>query len=180
MPRQRNGFRLLAIAALIASGASVAPALAAGMFTLVGLDSATTFVAQSNPTEIAIVKAVPWTRAPTSSGDQPELQFRQAKGRTMAFTLEFDTSANGTDVHSAYVSQLVALSLVMDASGTGPQDKRRPTRVKVAAGAGAIAFEGVIESIDTRYTEFLPDGTPVRATCAVKLQEASRATFVKP
>ena len=74
---------------------------------------------------------------------------------------------------------LVALATVMDASGTGPQEKRRPTRVKVAAGAGAIAFEGVIESIDTRYTEFLADGTPVRATCAVKLQEASRATFVK-
>ena len=176
MRTQHKRLGLLAIAALVAFGASVAPALAAGMFTLVGLDSATTFVAQSNPTEIAIVKAVPWTRAPTSSGDQPELQFRQAKGRTMAFTLEFD----GTDVHSAYVTRLVALALVMDPSGTGPQEKRRPTRVKVAAGAGAIAFEGVIESIHTRYTEFLPDGTPVRATCAVKLQEASRATFVKP
>ena len=98
----------------------------------------------------------------------------------MSFALEFDTSADGTDVHSAYVTRLVALSLVMDSSASAPENKRRPTRVKVTAGAGAIAFEGVIESIETHYTMFLPDGTPVRATCAVKLKEASRATFVKP
>lgn len=196
----RNGFRLLAIAALVSSGAPawsalaadraalaavpaaigiVSAAPAAGMFTLVGLDSGATFIAQFNPKEISINKAVPWTRAPTSTSDQPELQFRHARGRTMSFTLEFDTSADGTDVHSAYVTRLVALSMVMDSSASAPENKRRPTRVKVAAGAGAITFEGVIESIDTRYTMLLPDGTPVRATCAVTLRETSRATFVK-
>jgi hypothetical protein len=200
VPTHRNGFRPIAIAALIASSASLPPALAAdravlaaapaaidtvpaapaaGMFTLVGLDSGATFVAQFNPKEIAIDKSVPWTQAPTSSGDRPELQFRQALGRTMSFTLEFDTSADGTDVHSAYVTRLVALAMVMDSSASAPEDKRRPMRVKVVDGAGAIAFEGVIESIETRYTMFLPDGTPVQATCAVKLKEASRATFVK-
>lgn len=180
MPSQRNRFRLIAIAALFASSALAAPALAAGTFTLVGLDNGITFVAQSNPKEIVVDKAVPWTRAPTSTSDHPELQFRHATGRTMSFTLEFDTSADGTDVHSAYVTRLVALSMVMDASANAPQDKKRPTRVKVAAGAGAIAFEGVIESIETRYTQFLLDGKPVRASCAVKLREASRASFVKP
>lgn len=201
MPTQRNRLRRVALASLFISAASAASALAAGvatlasapaaiaiaqtapaagMFTLVGLDNGATFVAQVNPQEIAIDKAVPWRQAPTSFGDQPELHFRQAKGRTMSFTLEFDTSADGTDVHSAYVTRLLALAVVMGASASASEDSKRPTRVKVAAGAGAIAFEGVIESIETRYTEFLPDGTPVRATCAVKLKEASRASFVKP
>ena len=180
MPRLRNRIRRLAIAALLAAGTFAAPALGAGMFTLVGLDNGATFVAQTNPKEIAIDKAVPWTRAPTSTGDQPELQFRQATGRTMTFTLEFDTSADGTDVHGAYVSQLAALAMVMDPGASAPEQRKRPTRVKVTAGAGAIAFEGVIASIETRYTQFLPDGTPVRATCEVTLKEASRASFVKP
>lgn len=190
--------RLLAIAALItaglpaafsASAEAAAPAVSSGTaaapvlpapkkLTLVGLDSAVKFTAQFNPKEIAIDKSVPWQKAPTSTGDQPELQFRSAEGRTMAFELEFDTSADGTDVHGAYVSKLVALAMATDPNG--PEAKKRPTRVKVTAGIGAIAFEGVIESIGTKYTMFLPDGTPVRATCSVKLKEASRATFVKP
>jgi len=31
----------------------------------------------------------------------------------------------------------------------------------------------VIESLSTNYTMFLPDGTPVRATCRVMVREAS-------
>jgi hypothetical protein len=190
-------FRAIALIALIAGGgASVAApsvdetlpaAIDAALsgtspakFTLVGLDNGTTFSAQHNPKEIAIDKPVAWTQSPTSSSDQPELQFRRAQGRTMSFDLEFDTSADGADVHSAFVSRLVALAMVMDSSAGAPVDKRRPTRVKVTAGAGAIEFAGVIESVETQYTMLLADGTPVRATCAVKIKEASRATFVKP
>jgi hypothetical protein len=39
------------------------------------------------------------------------------------------------------------------------------------------APEDVIESLEIKYTMFLPNGTPVRATCSVKLKEASRASF---
>jgi len=40
-------------------------------------------------------------------------------------------------------------------------------------------FEGVLESVSTKYTMFLPNGTPVRATCSCKFKEASRLSFKK-
>ena len=61
--------------------------------------------------------------------------------------------------------------MVMDANGS--EDKKRPTRVKLQ-GMGALKFEGVIESLAIDYAMFLPNGTPVRATCIVKIREASR------
>lgn len=163
------------------AAAASAPAGTAttGKFTLIALDTNAIVVAQNNPKLIVIEKSVAWAQAPTSLSDQPELQFKRAQGRTMSFELEFDTSAGGTDVHAAHVVGLVALAMIMDPSPMAPEDKRRPPRVRVADGAGAILFEGVVESVETRYTQFLANGTPVRATCSVMLKEASRATFVR-
>lgn len=145
--------------------------------TIVGLDSQLKFTAQHNPEEIRVEKSVPWSKSKTSSGDQPELQFTSAEGRSMSFELTFDSLEANSDVHAAYVSKLLALTMVMDP--TGPEDKKRPSRVRVQWGAGGWGFDGVIESVDVKYTMFLPNGTPVRATCTVKLQEASRASFKK-
>ena len=35
-------------------------------------------------------------------------------------------------------------------------------------------FEGVIASLTTKLTMFMPSGLPVRATCGVKIMEAAR------
>jgi hypothetical protein len=59
---------------------------------------------------------------------------------------------------------------VQDADG--PEDKKRPPKVGVKWGK-LPEFQGVIESVSTKYTMFLPDGTPVRATCHVTVREAS-------
>jgi hypothetical protein len=40
-------------------------------------------------------------------------------------------------------------------------------------------FKCVIESISTKYTMFMPDGTPLRATVTLKLKEAERVTMAK-
>lgn len=143
--------------------------------TLIGLETGVTAVAQFNPKEITLEKAVPWTKSPTSTGDQPELQFTSATGRVMSFELTFDTYESRQDVHTTYLSRLFALASVMEPSG--PEDKRRPPRVKVVWGASGLVFEGVIEQLSTRYTAFLPTGVPVRATCSIKLREASRVSY---
>jgi len=149
---------------------------ASNKLTIIGLDNGVTVRAQYNPKELGVDKSVPWQKAPTSSGDQPELTFTSAEGRSMSLELFFDTYEQGTDVHGAHVAALLQLAMVMDPNGS--EDKKRPTRVKVIWG-GLPAFEGVIESIGTKYTMFLPSGTPVRATCSVKIKEASRASFKK-
>lgn len=134
--------------------------------------------AQYNPKEIGIDKSVPWQKAPTSTGDQPELQFTAAEGRSMSFELMFDGYEAGQNVHTEYVGPLLALAMVMKPGGT--EEETRPPRVQILLGTGALpAFEGVIASVGTKYTMFLPNGTPVRATCSVKVSEASRASFKK-
>jgi Contractile injection system tube protein len=136
--------------------------------------------AQYNPKEVGVDKSVPWQKAATSTGDQPEMQFTAAEGRSMSFELFFDTYEEGTDVHGAYVSKLLNLAMVMDPSPTAPEEKKRPPRVMISWGTGGLpAFQGVIESLSTKYTMFLPNGTPVRATVSIKIKEASRASFKK-
>lgn len=150
---------------------------ATAKLTIIGLDKGGPVQAQYNPKEVGIDKSVPWQKAPTSTGDQPELTFTSAEGRSMSFELFFDTYEKGTDVHASHVSKLLELAMVMEPNGS--EEKKRPTRVQVIWGNGLPAFEGVIESIGTKYTMFLPSGVPVRATCSVKIKEASRASFKK-
>ena len=140
--------------------------------TIIGLDLGGEVKAQFNPKEVGIDKSVPWQKSPTSSGDQPEMQFTSAEGRSMSLELFFDEYESGGNVHTTYVEGLLAFARVMDPKGV--EEKRRPTRVKVKWG-GLPDFEGVIESVSTKYTMFLPDGTPCRCTCSVKFKEASRA-----
>jgi len=147
--------------------------------TIIGLDAGGELKAQYNPKEVGVDKSVPWQKAPTSTGDQPEMTFTSAEGRSMSFELFFDTYEEGTDVHATYVSKLIQFAMVMDSSTGAPEDKKRPTRVKILWGGGLPPFEGVIASIGTKYTMFLPSGRPVRATCSVKVTEASRASFKK-
>lgn len=143
--------------------------------SIINLDQGGSVEAQYNPKEIGVDTSVPWQKAPSSVSDQPALTFASADGRSMSFELLFDTAKQGVNVHATHIAGLLALTVVMNPGG--PEDQRRPPRVKVVWGNGFPAFEGVIESIGVKYTMFLPSGTPVKATCAVKIREASRASF---
>lgn len=147
---------------------------------IVGLDNGVHLTAQYNPKELGIDKSVPWQKSPTSSGDQPELQFTSAEGRSMSFELFFDEYESGGNVHAKYVEPLLAMTRVMDPSKSAPEDKRRPTRVSISWGAGIPPFEGVLESVSTKYTMFMPGGRPVRATVSLKLTEALRTSNAPP
>ncbi len=157
--------------------------------TLVNLDRSGQVVAQYNPKEFQLDKAASWS--PTASrGDQPELTFQGSNPRTLQLELFFDTYETGEDVHARYVGPLQELALVMPpnpATGRSDEADKRPPRVAVIWGGGGPGgpagghrlprFIGVVESVAAKYTMFLPDGTAVRATCAIKLLEADRASF---
>jgi hypothetical protein len=123
--------------------------------------STQTVTAQTNPKEMAIDKAVAWTRHVDSRSDYPHLEISRLDGRKLAFELSFDGSATQTDVRAAYAS--------------APEDEKRPPRVKVVW--QGLNFEGVIESVNVKYTLFSDSGVPLRATCSLKVLEASRASF---
>ena len=55
----------------------------------------------------------------------------------------------------------------------------RPAKVMVVWGGGLPEFEGVLESLATKFTMFLTDGTPVRATATLRIKEANALSVKK-
>ncbi|MCG8422572.1 MAG: phage tail protein [Proteobacteria bacterium] len=137
--------------------------------TIVTLDGPKVEVtAQYNPKEVSIDKSVPWNKHKNPKGDIPMLEFTNAENRTLSLELFFDTYEEGSNVW-AKVKKLHEMTLI-NPSASKEEDKH-PPRVLVAWGGGFPKFRGVIESLGYKYTMFLPNGTPVRATCTLKIKE---------
>ncbi len=133
--------------------------------------------AMFNPAELRIDHSVPWREAPHSHGDQPALELGSSIGRMMTFELLFDGTSTGANVHGDFLDDLFKLAQVREPNGA--EDTKRPPRVGIKWGSGKLPeFQGVIESLSTRYVMFLPDGTPVKATCQVTVRETNRVSVV--
>jgi len=149
--------------------------------TIATLDHTSNFEveAQYNPKEIGLEKAVTWGQAKNPKGNTPTLEFTSGTNRTLSLELTFDTYEDGKSVADS-VDKLISMANVIDKNAT-QDDKKRPPRVSVCwGGEGAFPnFKGVVESVSTKYTMFLPDGTPVRATCNIKVKEAEDVKFKK-
>ena len=140
--------------------------------------------AQYNPKELQVDQTVPWKKpeaanqtggekgSGSSAGDDPiALEFTGAEGRTMTVELLFDGYEAGESI-AGKVGDLEKLARVRNPSEKD-ETKRRPHQCIVSwGGNGLPSFECVIESLSTKYTMFSSDGTPLRATCTVKLKEA--------
>jgi len=126
--------------------------------------------AQFNPRELAIEQPVPWQQHKHRADDTPWLEFTGGENRTMSLELMFDGYETGQSVEPM-VLQLANLGRIRDPASK-KEEMKRPHQVVVVFGtAGLRPFKGVIESLSTKYTMFLRDGTPVRATCHVKIKE---------
>lgn len=135
--------------------------------------------AQYNPRELTIDKAVPWTEHKVTKKDDPDLEFTGGGARTMSLELTFDGFETGQSVETS-VDALMTMAQVRDPDATDAE-QLRPHRVAVVWGSRekTPAFRGVIESLSTKYTMFLPDGTPARAVCSIKIKEAQRPGVAK-
>jgi len=156
-------------------------------------DKSVTVSAQYNPKELQVDQSVPWKKpdsanktgtqqSTTGGGGGAEegiaLEFTGAEGRTMSIELLFDghekSAAPGGFVDVATeVGKLETLASVRDPKSTD-ENMRRPHHCVISWGArGLPKFQCVIESLSTKYTMFSTDGQPTRATCTVKLKEAT-------
>jgi hypothetical protein len=138
--------------------------------TITSTDDQSVVTAQFNPKEIQIDKTVPWQKHKTSKGDDVVLEYSGGEARTMSLELFFDNYETGVSVEGQ-VAQLVLFGKVRNINGS--EDEKRPHLCIVVWGASAWpSFKGVIESVSTKYTMFKSDGTPIRATCNIKMKEA--------
>ena len=136
--------------------------------------------AQFNPNQIAVDKTIAWSKHKDSRADIPHLEFTGGDGRSMSLELTFDGYEKSMSVQPE-VDKLIKMTLCRanPEDKDADDDKKRPHRVVVVFGGVFPKFKGVIESVQTKYTMFQKDGTPLRATCNVKFKEADRVSFKK-
>lgn len=144
------------------------PAAKLKIIGLEGSRDGKTVQAQFNPKELQVDKSVPWQKQKKAK-NPADLEFTGGEPKTMTVELMFDGYEQGSQ--STVQSSVDTLLLLAEVD----EGLKRPSKVKVIWGdQGKLPpFEGVIESISTKYTMFSPDGVVLRATCNLKLKQAA-------
>ncbi len=134
-------------------------------------DEKTDVVAYYNPKEISVDRSVPWNKHKSSKGDTHVLEFTNAEPMTLSCELFCDLYEEKGNVYAAFVEPLLHLTKVKE---SGNEEDKRPPKCIFIWGKNFPRFEGVVESLSIKYTMFLADGTPCRATATVKMKQADQ------
>lgn len=123
-----------------------------------------------NPKEYSISKSTqaPRQTTPNAEGSGTP-QFTGPQPQTLSVELFLDATEEGAGNRVAdYVEFLMESCSASRAS----KDKRQPSLPIVVFGWGTTtSFPAFVKQVSVKYTMFQPDGTPVRATCSVSLEE---------
>src|SRR6266581_921674 len=117
-----------------------------------------------NPEEFKLDQGNNFAEVGIPGLNAPPIQYVRGRSRTLTMDLFFDTYESAQDVRS-HTSQIVNLL------NTLPQTKAPPVLLFTM---GRFSFECVLVDAGQRYTMFLRDGTPVRATLSARFQEYIR------
>ena len=114
-----------------------------------------------NPEELKLEQGNQFAEVGIPGLNASPLQYVRGKSRVLTMELFFDTYESGEDVR-AYTAPIVALL------NTRPQTLAPPV---LLFSLGRVQFRCVLTDAGQRFTMFDRDGTPVRSTMSVRLQE---------
>ncbi len=117
-----------------------------------------------NPEEFKLEQGNNFAEVGIPGLNAPPIQYVRGKSRTLSMDLFFDTYESHQDVR-LYTGQIVNLL------NTLPQTNAPPVLLFTM---GRFSFECVLVDAGQRFTMFLSDGTPVRATLSARFQEYIR------
>ena len=132
-----------------------------------------------NPNEYTFTKSNTWVSGGASGTDMPNVTFVNGQPAVLSMELFFDTYHDQTDVRAGYTDAIWALMLVDEQLKDPKTQKSRPPMVRFQWGR-SWSFDAVITSISQRFTLFLSDGTPVRATLNVTFQQIKDTRQLAP
>jgi hypothetical protein len=114
-----------------------------------------------NPAEYSIQKSNQFAETPLLGLPTPIRQFTSGGAETLTLDLFFDTYEKGEDVrqHTEKVAGLLNID----------SDLHAPPTLKFIW--GKLEFKCVLEQVTKKFTMFLSDGIPVRATLSVTFKE---------
>jgi hypothetical protein len=124
---------------------------------------------QFNPSEYTVEKSVQFAELGVPGLSVPVLQYVRGLGRRLTVQLFFDTYEEGTDVRD-HTNKVFGLLDVASATHV-PAICRLRWDPGTWDARGDNSFRCVLERVTGRFTLFLTDGTPVRATLDVVLRE---------
>jgi Contractile injection system tube protein/LysM domain len=122
-----------------------------------------------NPNQYTLTKKVSWKPDKMPGFNVSRPQFDKGEPAQLAFSLLFDSYEARKDVRT--LTEKVAKLTQVVGGKIG-----RPPVVKIIWGEdkphfAGLPFTGVVESVTQKFTLFLDDGTPVRATLDLSLHE---------
>ena len=124
---------------------------------------------QFNPKELSIQKSAKWERKPArgaKTAGPPEFTGADPCKLTLEIFFDATDSLDGSVVDR--VEQLFSCCVPTDES----LGKKKASPPLVVLHWGKVtSFAAFVTSVQAKYTLFTPDGTPIRATCNVSLEE---------
>ena len=142
-------------------------------------DADSCIVAMFNPNRLTVSRSARWEDQQAAKRDNPELQFTGADPSTLSIDLLFDTydteqlEKKSVRVHTDKLRHLTTV----EKHG----DKHRPPVCRLQWGQQSVFFQGVLTQLETQFTMFMEDGTPVRSTnrCTFKQWRGNVADLQK-
>jgi hypothetical protein len=129
--------------------------------TITNTATAQRFQVMYNPDELRLEQGNSFSEVSIPGLDVPPLQYLRGKSRFLSMDLFFDSYEEDADVRT-HTAALVALL------AKEPVTKAPPV---LLFSMGQLNFQCVLVDAAQRFTMFRRDGTPVRSTIAVRLQE---------
>jgi Contractile injection system tube protein len=125
-----------------------------------------------NPEQYSVEKSAEWHR-PQASGAQstPPPQYVSGNPAKVSMEIFFDAFEDPAGDVSGDVDTLFAWT--KPCPPTIDNGLPQPPLLAFQWGASSVLsdFQGFLRSVSARYTMFRSDGTPVRATCSISLEE---------
>jgi len=116
-----------------------------------------------NPTEYNLELASNFSSTALPGLNNPVLQFVHGEAQNLSMDLLFDTYTNERGADVSRRTKDLAQALLIDG------DLHAPPPVLFVW--GSFSFQAVVEKLTQKFTMFLADGTPVRATLSVTFKQ---------
>ena len=131
-----------------------------------------------NPNQYTLTKNNQWQPERTMGKDLALPKFLSGSAMTLVMTLFFDSFEKGKDVRE-YTDKLLKLTYVNPRLTNQKNKKGRPPRVMFRWGE-MWGFKAVISQMTQRFTLFLENGMPVRATVDITFQQVEQQGVPRP
>lgn len=125
---------------------------------------------QFNPSELTISKANQWKAANSAGTSLPDVTFQGEGASSFSLNLTFDSYVEREDVRKKTEKVIGLMAASVEEKGAKGNKTQRPPHVLFSWG-NFSTFPAVINKIDQKFTLFLENGLPARATLTVAFQE---------